>query len=115
MPFGLGFGETILIFAVVLLFFGPRKLPEFASGLGKGIRDFRRAMNGITEELRNDPMDTPEAQRAAFPASAPFPASVPLASEAVPASGAPTSLAAEPVPAAAESVPAAEPARPALA
>ena len=96
MPFGLGLGETVLIFAVVLLFFGPRKLPEFAAGLGKGIRDFRRAMNGITEELRNDPMATPEAARATFPASAPLPVAAPA--EAIPSQGAPTSLAAEPAP-----------------
>lgn len=48
MPFGLGFGETILIFAVMLLFFGPRRLPELGSSLGKGIRDFRRSLNGLT-------------------------------------------------------------------
>ncbi|MBV9774849.1 MAG: twin-arginine translocase TatA/TatE family subunit [Gemmatimonadetes bacterium] len=50
MPFGLGFGETILIFAVMLLFFGPRRLPELGASLGKGIRDFRRSLNGLTEE-----------------------------------------------------------------
>lgn len=49
--FGLGFGETILIFAVILLFFGPRRVPEAAQALGKGIREFKRAMNGFGEEL----------------------------------------------------------------
>jgi TatA/E family protein of Tat protein translocase len=49
--FGLGFGETILIFAVILLFFGPKKVPEAAQSLGKGIREFRRAMAGFGEEL----------------------------------------------------------------
>jgi TatA/E family protein of Tat protein translocase len=51
MPFGLGFGETILILAVILLFFGPKRLPDAAASMGKGIREFRRAMNGFTEEL----------------------------------------------------------------
>lgn len=51
MPFGLGFGETILILAVILLFFGPKRLPEAASSLGKGIREFKRAFGGIGEEL----------------------------------------------------------------
>jgi sec-independent protein translocase protein TatA len=51
MPFGLGFGETILILAVILLFFGPKRLPEAASSLGKGIREFKRAVGGIGEEL----------------------------------------------------------------
>ena len=63
MPFGLGFGETILIFAVILLFFGPKRVPEAAQSLGKGIREFRRAMNGFTEELM--------APQDAVPVSAP--------------------------------------------
>ena len=49
MPFGLGFGEMILIFAVLLLFFGAKRLPEVAGGLGKGIRDFKRSLNGLDE------------------------------------------------------------------
>ncbi|MFL5385771.1 MAG: twin-arginine translocase TatA/TatE family subunit [Longimicrobiaceae bacterium] len=51
MPFGLGLGETVLILAVILLFFGPKRLPEAASSLGKGIREFKRAFGGIGEEL----------------------------------------------------------------
>ncbi|MCS7152824.1 MAG: twin-arginine translocase TatA/TatE family subunit [Bacteroidia bacterium] len=42
--FGLGYGEWILIFAVLLLLFGGRKLPELARGLGASIREFREAM-----------------------------------------------------------------------
>lgn len=49
MPLGLGFGEMILIFAVLLLFFGAKRLPEIAGGLGKGIRDFKRSLNGLEE------------------------------------------------------------------
>jgi sec-independent protein translocase protein TatA len=51
MPFGLGLGETVLIVAVILLFFGSKRLPEAASSLGKGIREFKRAVGGIGEEL----------------------------------------------------------------
>jgi len=51
VPFGLGFGETILILFVVLLFFGPKRLPEAASSLGKGVREFKRAISGMGEEL----------------------------------------------------------------
>lgn len=50
MPFGLGMTETLLIFAVLLLFFGAKRLPELAGGLGKGIRDFKRALNGMDEQ-----------------------------------------------------------------
>jgi sec-independent protein translocase protein TatA len=50
MPFGgLSIGEMILIFAVLLLLFGPKRLPELASGVGKGIRDFKRSLNGLDE------------------------------------------------------------------
>jgi sec-independent protein translocase protein TatA len=44
---GLGFGELVLIFAVLLLLFGAKRLPELASGMGKGIRDFKRSLNGL--------------------------------------------------------------------
>lgn len=46
---GLGFGEMVLVFAVLLLLFGAKRLPELASGMGKGIRDFKRAVNGMEE------------------------------------------------------------------
>lgn len=46
---GLGFGEMVLIFAVLLLLFGAKRLPELASGMGKGIRDFKRSLNGLDE------------------------------------------------------------------
>ena len=52
MPFGLGFGETVIIFAVFLLLFGAKRLPELASGMGKGIRDFKRAINGLAADKR---------------------------------------------------------------
>lgn len=40
---GLGGTETILIILVVLLFFGGKRIPELAKGLGKGIREFKDA------------------------------------------------------------------------
>ncbi|HEV2275015.1 MAG TPA: twin-arginine translocase TatA/TatE family subunit [Acidobacteriaceae bacterium] len=42
--------HLILIFAIALLVFGPRKLPELGQGLGKGIRGFKDALRGIGEE-----------------------------------------------------------------
>lgn len=50
MPFGLGFGELLLIFGVFLLLFGAKRLPEVAQGMGKGIRDFKRALNGLDDQ-----------------------------------------------------------------
>ncbi len=64
MPFGLGFGEMILIFAVLLLFFGAKRLPEVASGMGRGIRDFKRSLNGMDESSIQQSIAAPPAPAA---------------------------------------------------
>ena len=51
--FGLSFGEIALIVVVALLFLGPKKLPELAKGMGKGIRDFQKALKGEEESPKN--------------------------------------------------------------
>jgi sec-independent protein translocase protein TatA len=48
--FNLGLPEIIIIGAAALLVFGPKRLPELAKGLGKGIRDFKKALEGGDEE-----------------------------------------------------------------
>jgi sec-independent protein translocase protein TatA len=50
MGLGLGPFELVLIFFVMLLLFGAKRLPELANGMGKGIRDFKRALNGVDEQ-----------------------------------------------------------------
>ncbi len=42
----LGYGELIVILCIILILFGGKKLPEFAKSLGKGIREFKKALNG---------------------------------------------------------------------
>ncbi|MEI6651940.1 MAG: twin-arginine translocase TatA/TatE family subunit [Chlorobiaceae bacterium] len=49
--FGLGGQELLLILFVVLLFFGPSKLPELARGLGKGMREFKKAQADLEHEF----------------------------------------------------------------
>ncbi len=49
--FGLGGQELLLILFVVLLFFGPSKLPELAKGLGKGMREFKKAQADLENEF----------------------------------------------------------------
>lgn len=49
----LGGGEVFLILLVVLLFFGSKRIPELAKGLGKGMREFKDAMSGIEREVRD--------------------------------------------------------------
>jgi len=51
MPFGLGVGELLLIFAVLLLVFGAKRLPELGGALGKGIREFKHSVREIEGEL----------------------------------------------------------------
>jgi sec-independent protein translocase protein TatA len=46
----LGTTEIILILAVILIFFGAKRLPELAKGLGKGIREFKKGMKEVTDE-----------------------------------------------------------------
>lgn len=59
--FNLGLPEIVIIGAAALLVFGPKRLPELAKGLGKGIRDFKKALEGGTEEENKlPPAQTPE-------------------------------------------------------
>ena len=46
----LGFPELLIIGVIALLVFGPKKLPELGSGLGKAIKDFKHAMNDATSD-----------------------------------------------------------------
>ena len=48
---GIGAQELILIFLVILLLFGARRIPEIASGLGKGLREFKKAMRETQNEI----------------------------------------------------------------
>lgn len=45
----IGSGELIVILGVVTLLFGGKKIPEFAKNLGKGVREFKRAVQGESE------------------------------------------------------------------
>jgi len=47
----IGMPEIVMIFLVVLLLFGAKRLPELARGLGKGIREFKKAASDIQNEL----------------------------------------------------------------
>jgi sec-independent protein translocase protein TatA len=49
---GLGGPEMLLIMFIVLLLFGADKLPELARGIGKSVREFKKAASGVEEEVR---------------------------------------------------------------
>ena len=46
---GLGYSEIIVLFLVILIVFGPRKLPELSRAIGRGMREFRKAMRGLED------------------------------------------------------------------
>ena len=49
-----GGSELFLILLIVLVFFGAKKLPELAKGLGQGIREFRKAARDVQEEVEKE-------------------------------------------------------------
>ncbi len=48
--FGLGFQELLIILIIALIIFGPGKLPQIGSGLGKALRDFKKGVGGEDSE-----------------------------------------------------------------
>lgn len=49
--FGLGTPEIILIAIVILVLFGAKKIPELMQGLGKGIKEFKKASSDIEKDI----------------------------------------------------------------
>jgi sec-independent protein translocase protein TatA len=49
--FGIGMPELIIILIIILVIFGAGKLPEIGSGIGKGIRNFKKATSEKPEEI----------------------------------------------------------------
>ncbi len=47
----IGTPELLIIMLVILLLFGSKRLPELARGIGKGIRQFKKAMEDVKEEM----------------------------------------------------------------
>lgn len=50
---GLSGGELVMVLVAILILFGAKKIPEFAKGLGQGIKEFKKASNDVTNELHN--------------------------------------------------------------
>jgi len=55
--FDLGIQELILIFLVAFLVFGPKKLPELARTIGKGLRELRSALSNVKETMEKTDLD----------------------------------------------------------
>jgi sec-independent protein translocase protein TatA len=54
-----GGGELLVVLFVILIFFGPKKMPELGKNLGKGIREFKNAMRDIQEGVEKSMKDPP--------------------------------------------------------
>jgi len=55
--FGLGMPELLVIMAVALVVIGPKRLPDIARALGKGMREFRKATTDFKQNIDLDPSD----------------------------------------------------------
>ncbi len=60
MPFGFHLPELIIILVVALLVFGPKKLPEMGSAVGKSIKEFRKGMNELSAPKPVDVVTVPK-------------------------------------------------------
>lgn len=70
MP-NIGPGELILILVIVLVIFGPGKLPDIGQAIGRGVREFRKASTSLEEAVRGDVKPATPPAQAAAPDSAP--------------------------------------------
>jgi sec-independent protein translocase protein TatA len=50
MPFGIGIWEILILLLVVLLVFGPKRLPEMGRSLGRGMREFKESISGKDDD-----------------------------------------------------------------
>ena len=50
MPFGIGIWEILILLLVVLLVFGPKRLPEMGRSLGRGMREFKDSITGKDDD-----------------------------------------------------------------
>jgi len=85
MKFGsLGIWEILIILVVILLIFGPRRLPEMAKGIGQSVREFRKGIRDMKDDISSD--DTPKkatvVESTASPTAAPTVVTVPAAQAA---------------------------------
>ena len=55
MPFGIGIWELLILLLVLLLVFGPKRLPEMGRQLGKGMREFKDSVSGIGDDDHDEP------------------------------------------------------------
>ncbi len=64
MPFGIGIWEMLILLLVLLLVFGPKRLPEMGRQLGKGMREFKDSISGEGKDDETYATELPPAEPA---------------------------------------------------
>lgn len=82
----IGVGEIVLLFLVILVFFGPRRLPDMARQLGRMVAELRRASQNFRDQMMQMDREPPVAGRTAEPPAALLPPAIPAAKPDTPAS-----------------------------
>jgi sec-independent protein translocase protein TatA len=73
MPFGIAWWEILLILLLVLLVFGPKKLPEMGRSLGRGFREFKESVTGQSKSDDESPAELPPPEPTESPEPEPAP------------------------------------------
>jgi sec-independent protein translocase protein TatA len=83
MP-NIGPGELILVLVIVLIIFGPGKLPDIGNAIGRGVREFRKASTDLEDTIRGESKPAPPSSEAS--ASEASPATPPSSGSSTPES-----------------------------
>ena len=70
--FGIGMPELLLILGLALIVLGPKKLPELARALGKGLAEFRRATDELKDEFRQMEREIDDSSSESLPKDEPL-------------------------------------------
>jgi len=84
--FDMGGGQILLILALILIFFGAKRIPDLAKGLGQGIKEFKKATREVTDEIHNaaESSPPPPAPSQMRPSVSPAPADRQVADSTTP-------------------------------
>ncbi len=61
--FNMGLTEIVIIFLIILILFGAKKIPQLGSGLGEGIRNFTKSLKGSSEEDKKEELKSEKTDK----------------------------------------------------